>query len=109
MCAYCCWVCIAGSRCGAGGKGWHTPTHTHPHTHTPTQAPNALALCRPPGHHASRDRACGFCIFNNVAIAAKYALDKMGGESRVLIFDWDVHAPQGTQYLIQVWCGWVGG
>ena len=50
---------------------------------------------RPPGHHAERDRAMGFCLFNNVAIAARRALDAHGCE-RVLILDWDVHHGNGT-------------
>jgi len=57
---------------------------------------NAFALVRPPGHHAIQDRAMGFCIFNNVAIAAKFALSKFN-LSRVLIADFDVHHGNGTQ------------
>jgi acetoin utilization deacetylase AcuC-like enzyme len=57
---------------------------------------NAFALVRPPGHHAIRDRAMGFCIFNNVAIATKFALSKFN-LSRVLIADFDVHHGNGTQ------------
>ena len=57
---------------------------------------NAFALVRPPGHHAIQDRAMGFCIFNNVAIAAKFALSKLN-LSRVLIADFDVHHGNGTQ------------
>jgi acetoin utilization deacetylase AcuC-like enzyme len=57
---------------------------------------NAFALIRPPGHHAEGDRAMGFCIFNNVAIGAKYALSAHGLE-RVLIIDWDLHHGNGTQ------------
>jgi acetoin utilization deacetylase AcuC-like enzyme len=53
---------------------------------------------RPPGHHAYASRATGFCIFNNVAIAAQYALDVRGLE-RVLIFDWDVHHGNGTSTI----------
>lgn len=50
---------------------------------------------RPPGHHATRDRAMGFCLFNSVAVAAQYALDVLGLE-RVLVLDWDVHHGNGT-------------
>lgn len=57
---------------------------------------SAFALVRPPGHHAVADRAMGFCIFNNVAVAAKFALGKFDF-SRVLIADFDVHHGNGTQ------------
>jgi acetoin utilization deacetylase AcuC-like enzyme len=57
--------------------------------------PPALALLRPPGHHAKRDRGMGFCIMNNVAVAAARALAR--GLSRVVIIDWDVHHGNGTQ------------
>jgi acetoin utilization deacetylase AcuC-like enzyme len=50
---------------------------------------------RPPGHHATRNRAMGFCLFNSVAVAAQYALDSRGLE-RVMILDWDVHHGNGT-------------
>jgi len=57
---------------------------------------SAFALVRPPGHHATRNRAMGFCIFNNIAIAAKFALANFN-LSRVLIADFDVHHGNGTQ------------
>ncbi len=57
---------------------------------------NGFALVRPPGHHAERDRAMGFCLFNNVAIGAHYALRNFSLE-RILIVDWDVHHGNGTQ------------
>ncbi len=60
-------------------------------------ANNGFALVRPPGHHAERDQAMGFCLFNNVAVAAKDALERQG-LSRILIVDWDVHHGNGTQH-----------
>ena len=57
---------------------------------------NAFALVRPPGHHATPNRAMGFCLFNNAAIATRYAQVRYGVE-RVLIIDWDVHHGNGTQ------------
>lgn len=57
---------------------------------------NGIGLLRPPGHHAVRSRGMGFCIFNNIAVAAQAALDEYGLQ-RVLIFDWDVHHGNGTQ------------
>ncbi|HUG41784.1 MAG TPA: histone deacetylase [Longimicrobiales bacterium] len=56
----------------------------------------AFALTRPPGHHATASRAMGFCLFNNVAVAARWAQAE-GGLDRVLIVDWDVHHGNGTQ------------
>jgi acetoin utilization deacetylase AcuC-like enzyme len=60
----------------------------------------SFSAVRPPGHHALRDAAMGFCLFGNVAIAAHYALKKHGAE-RVLIVDWDVHHGNGTQALVE--------
>ena len=57
---------------------------------------NAFCAVRPPGHHALKNRAMGFCLFNNVAIAARY-LQKQHKLARVLIVDWDVHHGNGTQ------------
>ncbi|MDD5095445.1 MAG: histone deacetylase [Dehalococcoidia bacterium] len=57
---------------------------------------SAFALVRPPGHHATYDRSMGFCLFNNVAVAARYAEQKHGLE-RILIVDFDVHHGNGTQ------------
>jgi acetoin utilization deacetylase AcuC-like enzyme len=62
------------------------------------KADNAFCLTRPPGHHASRDRGMGFCIFNNAAIAARYAQRKYR-VGKVLIVDWDVHHGNGTQEI----------
>jgi len=62
------------------------------------KAPRALCLARPPGHHALHDDAMGFCLFNNVAIAARQATSQHKLE-RVLIVDWDVHHGNGTQDL----------
>lgn len=58
-------------------------------------APTGMSAMRPPGHHAEPDRAMGFCLLSNVAIAAQHALDAHGLE-RVLIVDWDVHHGNGT-------------
>jgi acetoin utilization deacetylase AcuC-like enzyme len=59
---------------------------------------NAYCVVRPPGHHAVPEAALGFCIFNNVAVAARYAIDHYGLE-RVLIIDYDVHHGNGTQEI----------
>jgi acetoin utilization deacetylase AcuC-like enzyme len=60
------------------------------------RANNVFVAARPPGHHAERERPMGFCLFNNAAIAARYAQQKFGAE-RVAIVDWDVHHGNGTQ------------
>lgn len=59
---------------------------------------SVFCAVRPPGHHAERNRGMGFCLFNNVAVAARYAQHRYGVE-RVLIADWDVHHGNGTQQI----------
>lgn len=59
---------------------------------------NAFCPVRPPGHHATANRGMGFCVFNNVAIGARYAQRKHG-VARVLIVDWDIHHGNGTQAI----------
>jgi acetoin utilization deacetylase AcuC-like enzyme len=59
-----------------------------------------FVLARPPGHHATRDTAMGFCLFSNAAIAAEYALTKPGVK-RVGILDWDVHHGNGTEAIVR--------
>jgi acetoin utilization deacetylase AcuC-like enzyme len=60
---------------------------------------SALAMVRPPGHHAERNRAMGFCFYNNVAVAAAHA--KALGAGRVAIVDYDVHHGNGTQHSFE--------
>ncbi|MBZ0164161.1 MAG: histone deacetylase family protein [Notoacmeibacter sp.] len=60
------------------------------------EADNCFVAARPPGHHAEKNQAMGFCLFNNVAVAARYA-QKVHGAERVAIIDWDVHHGNGTQ------------
>ena len=64
------------------------------------KANNAMALLRPPGHHAEKDMAMGFCLFNNAAIAAKYAQRNYEVE-KVAIIDFDVHHGNGTQHIFE--------
>ena len=59
---------------------------------------NAYALIRPPGHHATRNHAMGFCLFNNIAVAAAYAKAQYSVD-KILILDWDVHHGNGTQSI----------
>jgi len=61
---------------------------------------NAFVATRPPGHHAEHAEAMGFCVFNNVAVAAAHLIEELGVE-RVAIVDWDVHHGNGTQHLFE--------
>ena len=64
------------------------------------RADNGFALVRPPGHHAEYNAALGFCVFNNIAVAAKY-LQRQHGLEKILILDWDVHHGNGTQHTFE--------
>uniref|UniRef100_A0AAR2KFL9 Protein deacetylase HDAC6 n=1 Tax=Pygocentrus nattereri TaxID=42514 RepID=A0AAR2KFL9_PYGNA len=65
------------------------------------QVRNCVAIVRPPGHHAERDTACGFCFFNTAALTARYAQSITHSSLRVLILDWDVHHGNGTQHIFE--------
>lgn len=64
------------------------------------ERPRGFAAVRPPGHHAETDRAMGFCLLNNVAVATRVAQARHG-RPRILIFDWDVHHGNGTQHAFE--------
>ena len=64
------------------------------------QLDNAMALVRPPGHHAERSKALGFCLYNNVAIGVRFAQNQLGLE-RILVADWDLHHGNGTQHCFE--------
>ena len=61
---------------------------------------SSFVISRPPGHHAEVDRAMGFCLFNNCAVATRYAL-QVKGVDRVAVLDWDVHHGNGTQHILE--------
>jgi len=61
---------------------------------------NAFALVRPPGHHAERSKAMGFCLLNNVAVGVRYAQNRLG-LGRILVLDWDLHHGNGTQHCFE--------
>ena len=63
-------------------------------------ADHFFAVVRPPGHHAEASESLGFCLFNNIAIGARYALEEKGLD-RVFILDWDVHHGNGTQHSLE--------
>ncbi|ROL48409.1 Histone deacetylase 6 [Anabarilius grahami] len=65
------------------------------------QVRNGVAIVRPPGHHAEKDTACGFCFFNTAALTARYAQSITHKSLRVLILDWDVHHGNGTQHIFE--------
>ena len=87
----------------AGSGSWEAALHAAggaAHAAERVLAEGGVAICgmRPPGHHAERARAMGFCLFNNVAVAAAHATHACGAE-RVLVLDWDVHHGNGTEEI----------
>ena len=87
----------------ASAGSWNAALHSAGgavHATERVLAEGGFAFCglRPPGHHAERDRAMGFCLFNNVAVATAHALESLGLE-RVLVLDWDVHHGNGTEAI----------
>jgi len=64
------------------------------------QLDNGFVMARPPGHHAERDMALGFCLFNNVAVTARY-LQQHHGLDKIMVLDWDVHHGNGTQHSFE--------
>ena len=84
------------ARLAAGGLLEAVDTLLTPHSE-PRTPHSVFAFVRPPGHHAEADHAMGFCLFNNIAIAAAYAKEKHGLK-RILIVDWDLHHGNGTQH-----------
>jgi acetoin utilization deacetylase AcuC-like enzyme len=87
----------------ASAGSWEAALHSAGgavHATERLMAYGGFAFCglRPPGHHAERDRAMGFCLFNNIAVGAAHAVAECGAE-RVLILDWDVHHGNGTEAI----------
>uniref|UniRef100_F6UUE5 Histone deacetylase 10 n=1 Tax=Callithrix jacchus TaxID=9483 RepID=F6UUE5_CALJA len=91
--------CTAAGGCCAHGSGAKRVCPGEVRT-APNPGCSSTGLVRPPGHHSQRAAANGFCVFNNVAIAAAHAKQKHGLQ-RILIVDWDVHHGQGIQYLFE--------
>jgi acetoin utilization deacetylase AcuC-like enzyme len=87
----------------ASAGSWEAALHSaggavHATERLLTEGGFAFCGLRPPGHHAERDQAMGFCLFNNVAVAAAHAIAACGAE-RVLVLDWDVHHGNGTESI----------